>query len=315
MAGASFLALFDDIALLLDDVAAMTKVSATQTAPVLADDLAVNAQALSGGGIRADRELSIVWQVFRGSMINKLFIVPIALVLSYYWPFIIPILLVLGGMYLGYEGFEKVWHTFRPKHKLATHVHKEKRIEAVNDPEVDLLAFEAKKIKGAIRTDAVLSVEIIVIALGAIQGEPLLVKAITLSVVAILLTVGVYGTVAAIVRADDLGIALLKDKTETFKAKVKRRIGSGLVSFAPKMMKFLTVAGTIAMCLIGGQLVSEGVPFIEHALVSMNSFVADNTLMQTMSSIVLEMTAGLIIGSLVYMSLKSVKWVKGFLVK
>lgn len=263
MAGASLLTLLDDIATLLDDVSVLTKVAAKKTAGVLGDDLALNAQQVSG--IRAERELPVVWAVFKGSALNKLVMVPIALALSAFLPWMITPLLMLGGAYLCYEGFEKIAHRVlhgpageEPEH--------EERLQAIVDESVDMVAFEKKRIRGAIRTDAILSAEIIVIALGTVQDADLVTRIVVLSVVAALITIGVYGLVAGIVKLDDLGMHLLEKPGESRLASVQHWFGARILRMAPKLMRALSVLGTAAMFLVGGGILVHGIPLAAGAL-------------------------------------------------
>lgn len=252
MAGTSLLALIDDIATLLDDVAVMTKVAAKKTAGVLGDDLAVNAEQVSG--VSADRELPVVWAVFKGSMLNKLILVPTALLISAFLPWAVVPLLMLGGAYLCFEGMEKVLHHFSP-HKDAEH---KELTAAIVDPTVDLLAFEKTKIKGAIRTDFILSAEIIAIALGTVAEKPMGVQIAVLSLLAVVMTLGVYGLVAGIVKLDDAGLNLSKRNAPL------KQLGLALVFSAPVLMKLLSIFGTVAMFLVGGGIVLHGLPPLEH---------------------------------------------------
>lgn len=260
MAGASLLALLDDISLILDDVSLMTKVAAKKTAGVLGDDLALNAEQVTG--VKADRELAVVWAVAKGSFVNKLILVPAALLISAVYPPLVTFLLMCGGLYLAYEGAEKVIHKFWP-HLLLHDEEQQKRLRANADETIDLVAFEKEKIKGAVRTDFVLSAEIIVIALGsAVAADAtLLEKSLVLSIIAVAITVGVYGLVASIVKMDDLGLHLLK-KSST----VQQKMGAFLLSFAPKLMKFLSIAGTLAMFLVGGGILVHGIEFLYHSV-------------------------------------------------
>jgi predicted DNA repair protein MutK len=263
MAGSSLLTLIDDIATLLDDVSVMTKVAAKKTAGVLGDDLALNAEQVTG--VRADRELPVVWAVFKGSAINKLVMVPAALFLSAVFPWIITPLLMLGGAFLCYEGFEKVAHRLlhAPAEDKEEH---DERLKAVADGTVDMVQFEKQRIKGAIRTDAILSAEIIVIALGTVQDAELPVRIATLSVIAAAITIGVYGLVAAIVKLDDLGMHLIESAGESESGGLRRRTGELILRFAPIMMKALSVLGTAAMFLVGGGILVHGVPVLANWL-------------------------------------------------
>ncbi len=261
MAGASLLTLIDDIAALLDDVAIMSKVAAKKTAGVLGDDLAVNAQQVSG--VNADRELPVVWAVAKGSFKNKFILVPAALAISVFAPWLITPLLLLGACFLCFEGAEKVIHWLFPNKDDKNH---DALVEAVRSNKVDMVAFEQKKIKGAIRTDFILSAEIVVIALGTVQHVSFQMQALVVSTVALLITFGVYGLVAGIVKIDDAGL-LLVNKSEASQgagSKVLGLIGNGLLSFAPKLMKTLTVVGTVAMFLVGGGIFTHGVPWLHH---------------------------------------------------
>ena len=257
MAGSSLLALLDDIATLMDDVAVLSKVAAKKTAGVLGDDLALNAEQVSG--VRAERELPVVWAVFKGSAINKLFMVPVALLLSVFVPWIIMPLLMLGGAFLCFEGFEKVAHRFLHSNEEDDEEHIA-RLQAVANEEVDMVEFEKNRIRGAIRTDAILSAEIIVIILGTVQNEDLVTRIVVLSLLAAIITIGVYGLVAGIVKLDDVGLHLLNRKDEGSWADVMRGLGKQILRFAPKLMKTLSVVGTAAMFLVGGGIIVHGIP-------------------------------------------------------
>ena len=263
MAGSSLLTLLDDIATLLDDVAVLSKVAAKKTAGVLGDDLALNAEQVTG--VRAERELPVVWAVFKGSALNKLIIVPVALLLSQFVPWAITPLLMLGGAFLCYEGFEKVAHRLLHS-KDEDDTEHAARIQAVVDRQVDMVQFEKQRIKGAIRTDAILSAEIIVIALGTVQTQPLPIRIGVLVTIAVLVTIGVYGLVAGIVKLDDLGQHLLSDEGEDGSAAMKRRFGAMILRFAPFLMKSLSVLGTAAMFLVGGGILIHGVHVVAEFL-------------------------------------------------
>ncbi|WP_406731817.1 DUF808 domain-containing protein [Vibrio scophthalmi] len=260
MAGLSLLTLLDDIASVLDDVALMSKVAAKKTAGVLGDDLALNAQQVSG--VRAEREIPVVWGVAKGSFRNKLILVPAALLISSIAPWLITPLLLIGGLFLCFEGAEKVHEKFF--HHASSTEQAEHKAEIEPSGE-DLSDYEQKKIKGAIRTDFILSAEIIVIALGTVQGHPFLTQVLVMSLIAILMTIGVYGLVAGIVKMDDLGFYLQR---KSGGQGALGAIGDGLVAMAPKLMKILTVVGTIAMFLVGGGIVVHSLPFVHHGLVS-----------------------------------------------
>ncbi len=257
MAGTSLLALLDDIATILDDVALMTKVAARKTAGVLGDDLALNAQQVAG--VRADRELPVVWAVTKGSFLNKLILVPTALAISALAPWAITPLLMIGGAYLCYEGFEKIAHKFmhRAEDKEAHH---EQLVVALADPATDIVAFEKEKIRGAVRTDFILSAEIIVIALGTVAAAPFAKQVIVLAGIAILMTVGVYGLVAGIVKLDDAGLYLSTRQGDDASTRLLRALGRALLVAAPALMKTLSVVGTAAMFLVGGGILVHGVP-------------------------------------------------------
>ena len=257
----SLLVLLDDIATVLDDVAVMTKLAAKKTAGVLGDDLALNAQQVSG--VRADRELPVVWAVARGSAINKAILVPAALAISAFLPWAVTPLLMLGGLFLCYEGFEKVWHKFF-HHKELDVAERAAHVEAVRDEQIDLVAFEKEKIKGAVRTDFILSAEIIVISLGTLAGRTFPEQVLTLVAISAIMTVGVYGLVGGIVKLDDAGLALAADTRESGWARFKRAFGRGILYSAPYLMKFLSIAGTAAMFLVGGGILVHGVPALHH---------------------------------------------------
>jgi len=263
LAGTSLLALIDDIATLLDDVALLSKVAAKKTAGVLGDDLALNAQQVTG--VRAERELPVVWAVFKGSALNKLIMVPIALTLSAFLPWVITPLLMLGGAFLCYEGFEKMAHRLLHSAPEDEEEHTA-RLKAVADEKVDMVAFEKKRVRGAIRTDAILSAEIIVIVLGTVQDADLITRIAVLSVLAAGITVGVYGLVAAIVKLDDLGIHLIDKQGESKWVRFQHWFGERILSFAPKFMRTLSVVGTAAMFLVGGGILVHSIPMVADSL-------------------------------------------------
>ena len=258
MAGSSLLVLIDDIATVLDDVALMTKLAAKKTAGVLGDDLALNAQQVTG--VRADRELPVVWAVARGSFVNKLILVPAALAISAFIPWAVTPLLMLGGAFLCFEGFEKLAHKYL--HSEAEDVAEHAELSAaMADPAVDLVAFEKDKIKGAVRTDFILSAEIIAITLGIVAESPLTQQIIVLSGIAIVMTIGVYGLVGAIVKLDDLGLWLTQ-KT----GRLAQAIGGAILRAAPYLMKSLSVIGTAAMFMVGGGILTHGIPAVHHGI-------------------------------------------------
>jgi predicted DNA repair protein MutK len=254
MAGSSLLVLVDDIATVLDDVALMSKMAAKKTAGVLGDDLALNAQQVSG--VRAEREIPVVWAVAKGSFVNKLILVPSALAISAFVPWLVTPLLMVGGAYLCFEGFEKLAHKFLHS-KAEDEIEHAQLTEAVADPATDLVAYEKDKIKGAIRTDFILSAEIIAITLGTVATASLTQQVIVMSGIAIVMTVGVYGLVAGIVKLDDLGLWLTQKPGQ-----VAKKVGSAILSAAPYMMKTLSVVGTAAMFLVGGGILTHGVPVV-----------------------------------------------------
>lgn len=260
MAGGSLLTLLDDIATLMDDVALLTKMAGKKTAGVLGDDLALNAQQVAG--VRADRELPVVWAVAKGSAINKAILVPAALAISAFAPWLVTPLLMVGGLFLCFEGFEKVAHKLLHS-KDDDRAEHAKRVEAMADPTVDMVEFEKRKIKGAIRTDFILSAEIIAITLGVVAQQPLLTQAVVLSIVAILITIFVYGLVAGIVKLDDLGLYLSKKGGEQGGAGLQQAVGRGILWAAPYLMKGLSILGTAAMFLVGGGILVHGIPGIE----------------------------------------------------
>jgi len=270
MAGSSLFALIDDIASLLDDVSVMTKIATKKTAGVLGDDLALNAQQVSG--INADRELPVVWAVAKGSLVNKAILVPAALAISaletwlhgrgYNIPLVTP-LMMLGGAFLCFEGVEKLAHKFLHD-KNEDKQHHAELVKAVQDENVDMVAFEKDKVRGAIRTDFILSAEIIVISLGTLAGRTFVEQLLTLVAIALIMTIGVYGLVGGIVKLDDLGLALNRDQSDGSWAKVKRNVGTGILRGAPYLMKFLSVAGTAAMFLVGGGILVHGLPPLHH---------------------------------------------------
>ncbi|MCQ9072518.1 DUF808 domain-containing protein [Vibrio harveyi] len=255
MAGASLLTLLDDIAAVLDDVALMSKMAAKKTAGVLGDDLALNAQQVSG--VASEREIPVVWAVAKGSFKNKLILVPSALLISAFIPWLIMPLLLIGGLFLCFEGAEKILEKLFPH----AHQHEEKKEELNTGESVE--EYEKRKVAGAIRTDFILSAEIIVIALGTVTGSSIVTQILVVSLIAVLMTIGVYGLVAGIVKLDDLGFYL--ERTSNGEG-LKAKLGGALVAFAPKLMKMLAVVGTAAMFLVGGGIVVHNVPAIHHLI-------------------------------------------------
>jgi uncharacterized protein len=289
MATSSLFALIDDIASLLDDVAVMSKVAAKKTAGVLGDDLALNAQQVAG--VKADRELPVVWAVAKGSLVNKAILVPLALIISAFAPWAVTPLLMLGGAYLCYEGFEKLAHKFLHS-RAEDEAHRSKLVEAVGNPEIDLVAFEKDKIKGAIRTDFILSAEIIVITLGTVAGAEITQRIAVLVAIALAMTIGVYGFVAAIVKLDDVGLHLIKKDSG-----IARAVGSGLVKGAPYLMKLLSIVGTAAMFLVGGSIISHGIPALHHAVEAIAANIGG--IMGTIASTLADGVVGIAVGAAV----------------
>lgn len=254
MAGGSLLALLDDIATVLDDVSVMTKMAAKKTSGVLGDDLALNAQQVAG--VRAEREIPVVWAVAKGSFLNKLILVPLALLINAFAPWAVTPLLMVGGAFLCFEGAEKLAHKFL--HKAGDEPGETAPAEDIQTPE-ELAAFEKRKVKGAIRTDFVLSAEIIAITLGIVATSPFINQLVVLSVIAVIMTIGVYGLVAGIVKLDDLGFYLQKKS-----AALLKKLGDGLIHATPYLMKTLSVVGTAAMFMVGGGILTHGIPFIHN---------------------------------------------------
>ena len=299
MAGTSLLALIDDIASILDDVAVMSKVAAKKTAGVLGDDLALNAYQV--GGVHTDRELPVVWAVAKGSLKNKAILVPAALAISALTPWAITPLLMLGGAYLCFEGFEKIAHKLSHKHDDAAH-HAE-HINALTNPAVDMAALEKSKIQGAVRTDFILSAEIIVIALGTVASAAFGKQVAVLCAIAILMTVGVYGIVAGIVKLDDAGLHLSQKSGNNFWRKTQRAVGEALLNLAPYLMKGLSIVGTVAMFMVGGGILTHGIPgaheWIEHLAHGAGAVPGVGGLLETVLPTLLDVLVGLLAGALV----------------
>ena len=289
------LALIDDIATILDDVSVMTKVAAKKTAGVLGDDLALNAQQVTG--VKADRELPVVWAVAKGSFRNKLILVPAALLISAFAPWAVTPLLMLGGAFLCFEGFEKLAHRFLHGQEVEADSHA-RTVEALADPSVDMVAFEKDKIKGAVRTDFILSAEIIAITLGAVAAASFPQQVIVLAGIAIVMTVGVYGLVAGIVKLDDLGLYLSEQP-----ARPAQAVGAAILRAAPYLMKGLSVVGTAAMFMVGGAILTHGIPvvhhFIEQAAESAAAVPGVGLLLQALGPTLLNAGFGILAGALV----------------
>lgn len=295
MAGSSLLALIDDIATILDDVAILTKVAAKKTAGVLGDDLALNAQQVTG--VQADRELPVVWAVAKGSLINKAILVPTALAISAFIPWAVIPMLMIGGAYLCFEGFEKLAHKLMHD-KAEDQAHHADLIEALIETEENLLAYEKDKIKGAVRTDFVLSAEIIAITLGTVASASFHQQIVVLIGVAIIMTFGVYGIVAGIVKLDDLGLYLTQKPGKT-----RRKIGVLILRAAPLLMRSLSVVGTAAMFLVGGGIISHGIPTLHHgiedAAQALHSTPSIGGLLYHLTPALLDCVVGLATGALV----------------
>jgi len=287
----SLLALIDDIATILDDVAVLSKVAAQKTVGVLGDDLALNAQQVVG--VTADRELPVVWAVCKGSLLNKLILVPAALLISLFIPWAVTPLLMVGGAYLCLEGFEKLAHKYLHDDS-EEQAHQEELLQALENPAVDLLALERDKIRGAVRTDFVLSAEIIAITLGTVQGSPWPTQLTVLSGIAVLMTFGVYGVVAGIVKLDDAGLYL----TRRSAFGVLRALGRGLLWAAPALMKTLTVVGTAAMFLVGGGILVHGLEPLHHALQGLMESVGGNGVARAVLPLLLDALSGVVAGGL-----------------
>jgi hypothetical protein len=294
MAGSSLLALIDDIAGLLDDVATLTKVATKKTAGVLGDDLALNAQQVAG--VDADRELPVVWAVAKGSMVNKAILVPLALGISALAPWAVVPLLMIGGAFLCYEGVEKIAH--RLLHSPAEDAaHHQAHVAAVADAQVDLVAFERDKIRGAVRTDFILSAEIIAISLATVASATFGMRVAALVAVSAIMTIGVYGLVAGIVKLDDAGLHLARSASAA-----ARGLGRALLAGAPKLMKLLSVAGTAAMFLVGGGIVAHGIPPLQHLVERASAGAADvptvGGLLGSLTGMGLNAATGLVTGAI-----------------
>ena len=279
-----FFALLDDIAAIMDDVAVMSKIAAKKTAGILGDDLAVNAEKASG--FVSSRELPILWAITKGSLLNKVIILPIAFLLSAFLPLAVVVILILGGLYLAYEGAEKIYEYFFP------HEHSKHEISIEPLTEEEILTIEKEKIKSAIVTDFILSVEIVIIALGTVIGKPISSQIMVVSVIALIATVGVYGIVALIVRMDEAGLRLIKMSTS--ERSFTKTLGTILVQALPKVIKSLSVIGTIALLLVAGGIFAHEIPFLHN-------------LIPQIPSIITEFIIGLVVGLLVLIMVTLVK--------
>ena len=305
----SLLALIDDIATILDDVAVLTKVAAKKTAGVLGDDLALNAQQVSG--VKADRELPVVWAVCKGSFLNKAILVPSAIAISAFIPWAVTPLLMAGGAFLCLEGFEKLAHKYlhRPAEDDARH---EELVNALSNPSVDLVALEKDKIKGAIRTDFILSAEIIAITLGTVQSSPLATQITVISGIALLMTVGVYGLVAGIVKLDDAGLLMTQRTGDSAFRRTQRSVGRGILKAAPYLMKTLSVVGTAAMFLVGGGILTHGFGALNRLLEQWIAAAGQvgGVVVQQLVSLSLDGVVGVVAGAIVLAAVTAFKRVK-----
>lgn len=298
MAG-SLLLLLDDIATVMDDVSVMTKVAAKKTAGVLGDDLALNAEQVSG--VRASRELPVVWQVAKGSALNKLMLVPAALLIGAIAPVLITPLLMVGGTYLCFEGAEKILHKLHASKE--DQAHQQELKDALQNPDTDFKVVEKNKISGAIRTDFILSAEIIVISLGTVADSTFAVRLGVLSAIAVLMTVGVYGLVALIVRLDDFGLALIESSSE-----FSRTLGESILDFAPIMLRILSIAGTAAMFLVGGGIVTHGISILEQMQYTLSGGLGQPW--ATLVGMMWNAVVGIVLGLVVVAALNIVKRLK-----
>lgn len=307
MAGASLLTLLDDIATILDDVAAMSKVAAKKTAGVLGDDLALNAQQVTG--VKAERELPVVWAVAKGSLLNKAILVPAALAISVFAPMLIQPLLMIGGAFLCYEGFEKLAHKYLHGADEKAHDHAQHRA-ANADPAVDIVAMEKEKVKGAVRTDFILSAEIIVISLGTVAAATFAQQVTVLVTIAVAMTIGVYGLVAAIVKMDDAGFYLAKKDNGAARA-----LGAGLLATAPRLMKVLAVVGTAAMFMVGGGIIAHAIEAVHHFSQGIAASVADvpavGPVLAFLAPIVVDALVGVLVGAVVLAVVTLVQRLRG----
>lgn len=313
----SLLTLLDDVATIMDDVAVMTKVAARKTAGVLGDDLALNAQQVTG--VKAERELPVVWAVAKGSALNKVILVPVALIISAIAPWLITPLLMLGGLYLCFEGVEKLSHKFL--HPEDAEEKKQQLIEAVADESVDLVALEKAKIKGAITTDFVLSAEIIVITLGTVAASAFEVRVATLVAISALMTVGVYGLVACIVKLDDAGLHLTSVRDGKQPNALGAALGRGILWFAPLLMKFLSVVGTAAMFIVGGGILTHGVHWLAEKIAQAASGISGlpvfgdikgiGTIAEQLTTTLLNTTVGILAGIAALLLFMGVQKIRG----
>ena len=293
MTGASLLALLDDIASVMDDVASFTKVATEKTVGVLGDDLALNAQQVAG--VRAHRELPIVWAVAKGSLVNKAILVPAALAISAFVPRAVTPLLMAGGLFLCYEGVEKIVHGISTP-RGGTAARREARVEAPKSAG-DIAAFERNKVRGAVRTDFILSAEIIAITLGTVATAAFATRVAVLVGIALIMTVGVYGLVAGIVKLDDAGMYLLRRPGESPLTRTQRALGARIVGAAPYLMKGLAYAGTVAMFLVGGGILTHGIPVVHRAILNFGDQVDDVPALGAVFGALVPMLANVLAGA------------------
>lgn len=298
-----FFALLDDIATLLDDVSVMTKVAAKKTAGVLGDDLALNAQQVTG--INANRELPVVWAVAKGSLVNKAILVPLALALAAWQPWLVTVSLMVGGAYLCFEGFEKISHKFLHRTEDEAQHHQE-LVNAIDNDTIDMLQYEKEKIKGAVRTDFILSAEIIVIALGTLQGASFVQQVAVLIGIALLMTIGVYGAVGAIVKLDDIGLWLTQKSSAT-----SRLLGRFFLWLMPFLMKTLAWVGTAAMFLVGGSIVAHNLPHgigLHHLYETVATAMPDA--LDALSAHLMDLLVGLAVGAAVLLGVSIISKIR-----
>ena len=313
MAASSLLALIDDIASVLDDVALLTKLATKKTAGVLGDDLALNAQQVSG--VRADRELPVVWAVAKGSLVNKSILVPAALAISAFAAWAVTPLLMIGGLFLCYEGFEKIMHRLTRAHRAEDQAAHRRLAEALDDPAVDIVAFEKDRIKGAVRTDFILSAEIITIALGTVAQAPFATRVAVLVGIALIMTVGVYGLVAGIVKLDDAGLRLSQRPQGVTLGSAQRSLGTLILRAAPYLMKFLSIAGTAAMFLVGGGILTHGVPLLHHLVEDAGEEAAHmpaiGAIVGPLTPMLLNALAGVVAGAVAFAIVAGIRRLRG----
>ena len=308
MPASNLLALIDDIATLLDDIALQSKIAAKHTVGVLGDDLALNAQQVSG--VNPDRELPVVWAVMKASFLNKLILVPMALLISAFAPWLIPIMLIVGGSFLCFEGIEKVFHSLFHQ-KVNEKDQEPQQLSTSNDSSLDLFELEKQKIKGAARTDLILSAEIIVISLGAVQHASLFIQAAVVSGLAAIITFGIYGLVAGIVKLDDLGLYLTKQNANHFPGILKQQLGRSILIIAPWLMKFLSIAGTFAMFIVGGGILFHNTSFLQQQVEPLLEVIARHIpLFSGLFPLLIHLICGVLLGTLVFGLVKTFQFMQ-----